>query len=195
MINCADVYISGTNMGAYGYLRWAETEEALADTDFSPYFSNRMYSYSFTGEDGPRTLYVELSKNGSDAADDLIYSFNLWLCTDGDYDLRVPDEIQGIQNSAGTYTITATTELPATDVWVAFYDAAGGHATRQMSYAGTADGRYQFSLSFDVGDCFYDYYSYGGEFDYINTQSIRVFTTDLSGTYNQNEAYSGNIII
>ena len=195
VMNCADVYIGGANMGAYGYLRWAETEDALAEANFSVYFSNRQYSYSLTGTDGPKTLYVELSKDGSNAADNLIYSFNLWLCTDGDYDLQVPESIQGIQNQVeGTYTITATTELPATNVWAAFCDADGGHATRQMSYTGTSDGRYEFSLSFNVEDCFYDYYSYGGEFDYINTQSIRVFATDLSGTYNQNEAYSGNIV-
>ncbi|NLT58037.1 MAG: PKD domain-containing protein [Clostridiales bacterium] len=199
VIHSQNVRIEGNNMGAYGYLRWAETEEALAQKAFTPYFSNQAYIHTFAGEDGPRRLYVQLSKTGHvEAADNLLYSFELWLCTDGDYDVQVPEEIQGVQNPAdGAYAITATAELPATNLWVAFYDASGKYASRQMTYAGeTGGGRHAFSLAFNVGehDCFYDYYSYGGEFYYKDTQSIRVFAVDLSNTYHSNEAYRGNLM-
>lgn len=199
VMNTKNAYIEGSNMGAYGYLRWAETEVELEQADFEPYFTAYSYEHIFTGDDGPRMLYVEMSKTGDpSAADNLTYTFNLWLCTDGDYDVQVPEEIQGIQNPADdTYTITATTELPATNVWVAFYDADGKHGNQQMTYIGkTDDGRYEFSLAFQVGeyDSFYDYDSYDGWFYYKDTQFIQVFATNLSDIYNQNEAYRGSIM-
>ncbi len=208
VMQTANVYIEGNNMGAYGYLRWAETEDALKEVTFQPYFSNYRYDHTFTGDDGLRTLYVELSKTGdASAVDNLFYDFDLWLCTDGDYDVQVPEEIQGVKiPSDDTYTITATTELPATNLWISFYDVTGAHADRQMTYVGRAqDGRYEFSLTFDVSGYFYDNYytnevttdlqEYQEQYFYFeNTQSIRVFATDLSNKYNENEQYGGNVV-
>lgn len=196
------VWIEGSNMGAYGYLRWAETEEALADANFEAYFTNRYYGHTFEGEDGPRTLYVELSKTGqSGDAENLIYTFDLWLWTSGDYEVQVPEAIQGVQNPANKqYTITATAALPATELWVSFFDADGEHASQQMEYVGpTEDGRYEFTLSFGVGnyDSFSDYRSYtsnNGHFYYKDTQSIQVFATDLSDIYNEDENWDGNMM-
>lgn len=195
VMHAADVEIEGANMGAYGYLRWAETQEALAEETFQPYFANRSYGHTFEGEDGPRTLYVELSKSGkSGDSENRTYTFNLWLCTARDYDLRVPESIQGVQPEYEQYTITATTSLPGARVWVSFYNAAGRHASQQMGYAGpTEDGRYEFSLTFNPDSTFYDY-NYGSSFYYGNTQSIRVFATDMSDESHENESYRGVVM-
>lgn len=195
VMHAADVKIESANMGAYGYLRWAETQKALAEENFQPYFANRSYWYAFEGEDGPRTLYVELSKNGkSGDSENLTYTFDLWLCTAKDYDVRVPENIQGVHPLDSQYTITATTSLPGARVWVSFYNAAGRHASQQMSYVGpTEDGRYEFSLTFKPDSTFYDY-NYGGSFYYGNTQSIRVFATDMSDESHDNEAYRGVVM-
>ena len=205
VMHVPEVRISVTNIGAYSYLRWAETEEALAKESFKVYYSNYYYSHTFTGEDGPRTLYVELSKTGkADDGENLVYPFSLWLCTSKDYGLQVPEEIQGVR-SESNYTISATTTIPAADLWVSFYDADGKHASRQMEYVGpTENGRYAFKLSFPLNG-YYDHYFYdqyyGGEdaeyedklFYYKNTQSIRVFATDLSTEYHENETWDGNL--
>ena len=196
VMHTEEVRIEGVNMGAYGYLRWAETQEALAEESFRPYFSNRYYAHTFEGEDGPRTLYVELSKSGkSGDSENLTYTFNLWLCIARDYDVRVPESVQGVQSADSQYTITATTSLPATKLWVSFYDADGRHASQQMGYVGsTEDGRYEFSLTFNSRSNFWDSQSYGGSFSYENTQSIRVFATDMSNEYHENEAYRGVVM-
>ncbi|WP_352408241.1 S-layer homology domain-containing protein [Lawsonibacter hominis] len=84
--------------------------------------------------------------------------------------------------------------MPAAKLWVSFYDADGKHASQQMSYVGpTEDGRYEFSLTFQPGSSFYDY-NYGGSFYYKNTQSIRVFATDMSNEYHDNELYRGVVM-
>lgn len=196
VMHAADVEIEGANMGAYGYLRWAESEEALAQAEFQPYFANRYYGHTFEGEDGPRTLYVELSKNGNSGdSENLTYTFDLWLCTAKDYDVRVPENIQGVQSEYGSYTITATTSLPAATLWASFYDADGKHASQQMSYVGpTEDGRYEFRLTFQPSSSFYDHDTYDGRFYYKNTQYIRVFATDMSDEYHDNEAYRGVVM-
>lgn len=196
VMHAEEVRIEGVNMGAYGYLRWAETREALAEERFQPYFANRYYAHTFEGEDGPRTLYVELSKSGkSGDSENLTYTFNLWLCIARDYDVRVPERVQGVQPADSQYTITATTSLPATRLWVAFYDADGRHASQQMGYVGpTEDGRYEFSLTFNPRSDFWDSQSYGGSFYYENTQSIRVFAVDMSNEYQDNEAYRGVVM-
>lgn len=201
VMHASEVRISVTNIGAYSYLRWAETEKALAEKSFEVYYSNYYYSHTFTGEDGPRTLYVELSKTGkADDAENLVYPFSLWLCTSKDYDLQVPEEIQGVR-SESNYTISATTAIPAADLWVSFYDADGKHASRQMEYVGpTEDGRYAFKLSFLYYEKFYDHNYSGADasyeenlFYYRNTQSIRVFATDLSTEYHEDETWDGNL--
>lgn len=196
VMHAEEVRIEGVNMGAYGYLRWAETQEALAEESFRPYFANRYYAHTFEGEDGPRTLYVELSKSGkSGDSENLTYTFNLWLCIARDYDVRVPESVQGVQSAYSQYTITATTSLPATKLWVSFYDADGRHASQQMGYVGpTEDGRYEFSLTFNPRSDFWDSQSYGGSFYYENTQSIRVFAVDMSNEYHDNEAYRGVVM-
>lgn len=197
VMHTSEVRIEGSSMGAYGYLRWAGTEEALEEAEFEPYFTNRYYAYTLEGEDGPKTLYVELSKTGmADDPDNLIYDFDLWLCTDGDYDLRVPNEIQGVKDldQRDEYTIHATTEVPAANVWVTFIDGEGNYASQQMTYDGpTDDGRYGFSLAFGL-DTYDSVWDNGRQVYYRETNFIRVFATDLSEEYHQDESYRGNIM-
>ena len=197
VIDVAKVRIEISNVGAYGYLRWAETKEALAEQPFQVYFSNRWYGHTFAGDAVNRKLYVELSPTGkADDAENLLVEKDLWLMLNGaDYDVQVPADIQGVKKvkNNAEYTITATASIPATRIWVAFYDADGRHASQPMAYVGeTQDGRYEFALSFDPTDSFYDHSAYRGSFDYENTQRIEVFAVNLSDTYHNDEQYRGD---
>ena len=79
------------NQGAYGYIRWGETEAKLEQSSFRKYSASNYFSHWLTGEDGQKTLFVEFSKTGQAGdQDNLIYDLDLWLCTDGDYDVQVP---------------------------------------------------------------------------------------------------------
>ena len=183
------------NQGAYGYIRWGETEAKLEQSSFQRYSASNYFSHWLRGEDGQKTLFVEFSKTGQAGdQDNLIYDLDLWLCTDGDYDVQVPEDIQGIKNldQEGSYTITATTEIPATRLWVTFEEPNGNYARQQMTYVGlTEEGRYEFSLTFDLSD----YVSESGRTVYYkNISMIQIFSTDLSNKSNQNESYKGNIV-
>ena len=184
VMHAPEIRIEGSNMGSYGYLRWAGTKEALAEETFHLYFSNSYYGYTLEGEDGPKTLYVELSKTGrDDDPDNLIYDFDLWLCTGKDYGLQVPDEFQGVKDLGywDDYTITATTEISAAKVWVMFIDSDGNSTSEQMSYLGPKGDRYEFGITFQVGE-------------HQDTNFIQVFVTDLSRQYHSGQNYWGNIM-
>jgi|GEM_PF-6292120 len=197
VVNSYEVSFEFLNIGKYGYLRWAETEELLAEQDFRVYMASRWYGHTFEGEDGPRTLYVELSPSGTaDDPENIIYPLDLWLMLDPDYDLQVPENIQGVNSNRDEYTFTATTSIPATEVWIEFYDEEGKHSSQQMKPTGeTEDGRYGFSLTVYPSDSFWDNnYSNNERFYYENTRNIRILTTNLSTMGNSNENYDGTIV-
>ena len=196
VVNSYEVSIEIMNIGAYGYLRYAETEELLAEQRFEVYMSNRWYGITFEGEDGPRNIFVELSPSGkADDPENLIYPLNLWLMMNPDYDLQVPDSIQGIHSNRNEYTFTATTSIPAAEVWISYYDEAGNCASQQMQATGkTEDGRYGFSLTVDPSDSFYDYDGYRGSFYYEDTRNISFFTTNLSTEHNSGKTYDGAVV-
>lgn len=198
VLHTAKIRIDGSNLGEYAYARWAESEEDLTKQTFDPFRANAGYVYMLKSADGPLQFFVELSKTGrADDTDTLRYPFSRWLCTAKDYDLQVPEQISGVHPLASweSYTIQASTAVPATNLWVAFYDVTGKHACQRMEYVGpTDDGRYAFELTFSVGSGFFDYDAYEGKYYYKDTRSIKVFATDLSTVYNQGECYRGNII-
>lgn len=146
-------------MGAYsgGFLRWAESREELGQKPFVRYDSGTSYRHSFRGEDGPCTLYVELSRSGQkDDPQNRVIQVPLWLNRARDYGLAVPEAVCGVVDpeKQNIFTITATTALPENRVTVTFVDRSGGEREMPMEYAGPGEepGRWQYRYDLDLAE-------------------------------------------
>lgn len=199
VLHAREVSIEFSNMGAYAYIRMAETKEDLAATDFEKYYSNRWYGWEYEGEDGPRKLYVELSMSGkADDEKNALYENDLYLCLNGDYGLAVPEDIQGIKDYY-EYTITATTAVSPARVMVYFYDAAGNYARNVMNFVSRDDdGTSHYELTFypkydSIYDDEYTISDGYGYFEYSDTVMVEFVATDMSEADWVNGSSIGNI--
>ncbi|MBQ4578150.1 MAG: leucine-rich repeat protein [Clostridia bacterium] len=179
LLKTPTVYVNYDYRGKYEYARAAFSLEEL---EWSNYINLRQITGSSRSlhdyTDGPATFYVELSTDLT-GTDKVIREFNLYLCTDGDYDLQTTAEESILVAVGGSdYELQATTEHPYARVWAEFTDSVGNTASVELTKKGlqTTDGRCLFSLTIPAD---IEALIPGSDMTYSSAVSVTLWASDL----------------